>query len=295
MRGRGWRWGLLGVALVAVVALLSMGDELAIGAIIGASAPEYRVRPVPEGATALEIEREGARIRAWVLDPEVEPRGTVLVLHGIHDSKASQLPTARRLAAHGYRAVAVDMRGHGESTGRFLTYGVEDSEDLSALVDRLEADGTLAEPLGALGTSYGAATAIQLAGRDPRVRSVVAISPFASLREVVPAYAHWMLGPAAWLIPDPWIDSVIDEAGQRAGFDPDAACPRCVAPERSGPLFLIHGREDRRIPWDQSRRIRDAGGQVELWVVDGAGHLDVGAAPGVAEAVDAWFDSHLHS
>lgn len=293
MRRRRWAWALLGALVLGGVVVASRFEEWAVHAIVDASAPEYSLARVPDGAYAVEVERDDVQIRAWVIDPERPPRATVLILHGIHDSKASQLPTARRLAARGYRSIAVDLRGHGESTGRFLTYGVEDAPDLSALIDQLETEHLVAGPLGVLGTSYGAATAIQLGGRDARVRTVVAISPFASLREVVPEYAQLMLGPIASMLPDAYVASVIDEAGRRARFDPDAACPRCVASSINGPLFLIHGREDRRIPWSHSQRIRDAAGRVELWVVEGAGHGVAGAA-GVSEAVDAWLDTHLH-
>ncbi|MEM9195479.1 MAG: alpha/beta hydrolase, partial [Myxococcota bacterium] len=172
------------------------------------------------------------------------------------------------------------------------TYGVEEARDLRALVDELDRRDLLVLPLGVQGTSYGAATAIQYAAIDERVTTTVAIAPFASLREVVPAYVEWMGGPLAILVSADWTRDVIDQAGDEASFDPDLACPRCVAPNIQGSLFLIHAKDDERIPWQHSVSIRDAA-DAQLMLVDEAGHLGIGSAAGVPEATARWFEQEL--
>jgi pimeloyl-ACP methyl ester carboxylesterase len=110
-----------------------------------------------------------ASLSVWIVEPSAgAPRATVLVCHGLHDQKRSLLPVARQLAGDGYRAVLVDLRGHGRSSGRWLTYGVVEAADLGQVLDALERDNLLAGPVGVYGTSYGAACAVMLAGRDPR-------------------------------------------------------------------------------------------------------------------------------
>lgn len=146
--------------------------------------------------------------------------------------------------------MAVDLRGHGESSGRWLTYGVRESADLKALVDRLAERRLLAGGLG----------------------------------------------PIAGLIPRAVIQSLVDTAGHSAGFDPDDASPRCVVSRFHGSLLLIHGLLDPRIPWRESAEIRDAASgasDVRLMLVPKAGHLDIGEAPGVQQAIDRWLDEHL--
>ncbi len=263
--------------------------------IVGTWASGYAPGPVPKGvAHTVEIERPGAKVRAWVLDPDGVARGTLLLLHGIRDNKKGLLASGRTHRRRGFRAVLVDSRGHGESSGRWLTYGVEESRDLKALVDELAHRGMLTTPLGVIGSSYGAATAIQYAAIDPRLKAVVALASFASLREVVPCYLAWFLGPLASLLPASLARDVVNAAGERAGFDPDAACPRCAAPHIQAPLLLIHSRDDERIPWRHSAKIRDAAKvPVRLFLVSGVRHADVGKAPGVSEAVRDWLDRHL--
>lgn len=290
--------GFVALHALALIFAFTQGDIWAISAIVGAPIAQAKAiaHAKPPAAPAdvtevMDVERAGVRIRAWRFEPAGPARGTVLLLHGIRDSKRSSLEAARAHVQRGFRAIAWDSRGHGESTGRYLTYGVEEARDMRALADSLARRGLLTPPLMVVGTSYGAATAIQYAAIDDRVARLVAIAPFASLREVVPAYVHLFLGGASALVPSFWVDSRIDEAARAAGFDPDAACPRCVAPRVRAATLLIASRDDERIPYQQSVAIRDAmGGRATLMLVDRASHVQVGAAPGVSEAIRRWLD-----
>ena len=120
------------------------------------------------------------------------PRGTVLIVHGFynHGAQLRYLTWARVLAAAGYRVVLVDQRGHGDSTGDFVTYGVKESVDLSAVLDALDARGLRVGPLAVFGVSLGAASAAGLAQADPRVDALVLLSPYTSMRDVLPGYAR---------------------------------------------------------------------------------------------------------
>lgn len=126
------------------------------------------------------------------------PRGTVLLLHGYGVAQFAMTPWALRLAQDGWRAVLVDLRGHGKSTGRRIYYGVQETRDLQQLLDQLDQDGRLAAPVAALGSSFGAALALRLKATDPRVENVVAIAPYAVLSNAVQnicrEYASWMPG-----------------------------------------------------------------------------------------------------
>jgi alpha-beta hydrolase superfamily lysophospholipase len=282
-----------GVLLLVVVGLAwSTRRSWAAGMLVLAPNPSGVPCPAPVDVQEhIDVTRGGATIRAWVFEPADAPRGTLLMLHGIRDSKLHLVSGARRHVAHGLRVVAVDSRGHGESSGAYLTYGVEESRDLVALVDELERRKLLQKPLAVLGHSYGAASAIEYAAIDPRVQKVAAISPFASLREVVPAYLDWMFGWPAHLVPSTFVDDLLDGATHQAGFDADRACPRCLAPRILAPVLLVHSRDDERIPWRHSIEIRDAlKSPHKLMLVSGASHVQTGAAPGVDDAVQHWLE-----
>jgi pimeloyl-ACP methyl ester carboxylesterase len=92
--------------------------------------------------------------------------------------------------------VLVDLRGHGKSTGKRIYFGLQETHDLSQLLDELAHDGQLKEPVAAFGESYGAALALRWKPAEPRIRTVVAITPYAGLSNTVlnlrHEYARWL-------------------------------------------------------------------------------------------------------
>ena len=45
----------------------------------------------------------------------------------------------------------VDLRGHGNSTGKRIYFGIQEAHDLSQILDELAHDGRLKEPVAAFG------------------------------------------------------------------------------------------------------------------------------------------------
>lgn len=122
------------------------------------------------------------------------PRGTVVLLHGYGVAEFAMAPWALRLAQEGWRCVLVDLRGHGESTGATIYFGIKEARDMSQLLDVLANRGELVQPVAAIGESYGASLALRWKTTDTRVDRVVAIAPYAVLSNAVlnifHEYAH---------------------------------------------------------------------------------------------------------
>lgn len=133
-----------------------------------------------------------ARTNLWT----AAPRGTVVLLHGYALAQFSMLPWGLRLAQAGWRCVLVDLRGHGKSTGKQIYFGLKETGDIRQLLDALVQKKELAAPVALVGESYGAALALRCQGVEPRIHSVVAIAPYASLSNAVmnirQEYASWV-------------------------------------------------------------------------------------------------------
>jgi pimeloyl-ACP methyl ester carboxylesterase len=237
--------------------------------------------PVMVAATGLEaralrvdVGPPRASLALWVVGPAA-PRATVFVLHGIRDQKGSMLGWGERLAGMGYRAVLVDSRGHGRSSGDYLSYGVVEARDLAQALDGLHDQGLAVGKIGVMGVSYGAATAIAWAGVDPRVAAVVAVAPFQSLRAVVPDYAKRLVPGVGGLIPDFLIDRAIARAGRTGGFDPGDSPLEAITRTRA-PVLLVHGREDVNILPSHSEALHArALDHSELLLLDGEDHVTI--------------------
>jgi pimeloyl-ACP methyl ester carboxylesterase len=257
--------------------------------------------PIPaelaeRGAYALttDVGPPAATLVSWVVGPRVGPaKGTVALLHGVRMNKQSLVPVGVALSDAGYRAVLVDLRGHGESSGRYLTYGSVEARDISRVLDAVARRESSAACTGVYGFSYGAAVAIELAARDARVSAVVAVAPFSSLREVAGDYERKYLPAPLKLIPDAWFQSAIDEGARLAEFDPDRAAPLQAVGHFDADLLLIHGTADTQVPQRHSETLaRAAGARAELLTILGATHDDmpIDRSGAVRRATVAWFD-----
>jgi pimeloyl-ACP methyl ester carboxylesterase len=269
------------VAAAAVAGALVLGSVAfeRIGAHAVVDAPNQG-RVIASAATVggerfVDVGPPKATLAIEVVEPKLPPRATIFVLHGIRDKKEGLRHWAAHLSEAGYRAVLVDSRGHGRSTGDWLTYGVQESRDLSQLVDALAVDG----PVGVMGISYGGATAVEWAAREPRVRAAVAVAPFASLRDIVPVYTPRTVPVVGWLVPHFVQMRTVDVAGRLGGFDPDAASPRAAARATKTPILLIHGRDDTTVPLGQSQLIADGAPNVTLTVLDAQDHDRISGDP----------------
>lgn len=293
------------VATLGLGVLLQVGLSVAIGAAPNAThwsqhllaQPPQQLRERGARAFHSPLADGAGALAAWIVDPRAQaPVGTVVLLHGVRMDKQASIPMALSLGDAGYRTVLVDLPGHGDSDGRYLTYGDHEARELSRMLDALQASGVALGPLGVFGFSYGAAVAIDLAASDARVRGVVAVSPFASLREVVRDYRRKYLPPAASLLPDSWLQQGVDTAAWFIGFDPDGSAPAQRIGATVAPTLLIHGDADTQVPLRHSRALaRAASGRAQLLVLHGATHdsMPTDAKHLVRDGAVAWFDAKL--
>jgi alpha-beta hydrolase superfamily lysophospholipase len=273
------RWLGWAIGIVVVLALAGAVTTERVGAHAIVDAPNAAAPPPPGDGHELRIQvgPPAAALAVRLEEPRLPPRATVFVLHGIRDHKESLEYWAERLTTAGYRAVLVDSRGQGHSTGQWLTYGVLEAQDLSQLVDALGITG----PIAVMGVSYGGATALEWAGRDRRVAAAVAVAPFASLRDIVPVYQRREIPLFGALMPAALTRRTIDTAGRMAGFDPDQASPADAAGHAAAPILIVHGKNDTTVPFAQSEAIvaRAGAARVNLVPLDGQDHDHIAGDP----------------
>jgi pimeloyl-ACP methyl ester carboxylesterase len=218
---------------------------------------------------------------AWlsvsILEPKQrEPRGTIFVLHGIGARGCTMLPQAKAFVKAGYRAVLVDLRGQGRSTGKYITYGVREAHDLAQVLTAMEAHGRVAGKVGVFGISYGATTSIHWAAIDPRVEAVVAVEPFGMIRPEIPHFGRTLVPVVGWLIPDSKYQSALDEGASIAGFDPDHSDATEAIKKISAPVLLFHGTGDWIVPYWNSEALHAAAPEnSELTPIEGGGHASL--------------------
>ena len=230
------------------------------------------------GDTIWVGERPPVRLRA--------PLGTVVLLHGLWGRSEQLQAHALALANAGFRCVLLDLRGHGESTGATVSFGRQEARDVSEALGRLRAAGVLSGRVALFGCSYGGSVALMVAAIEApgAIAGVVAVAPFARLREVAPNFADrfvpWWAG---WLVTHGLVDRVVAAMGEQAGFDPERDSPLAAAPQVRCPVLLLHGAEDDLVPPAQSAQLAAAlGGPVSRVLVPGQEHIREILDPGLS-------------
>ncbi len=283
-------------AVAAFVALPPLG-LIAAGAVFCAFAMHVprRIGPSPAGAADVEISaRDQAKLKAWWFEAAGANRGCVIVLHGIGDSRGSGAGFAPMFLTEGYAVLAPDSRAHGESGGKFVSYGLLEKYDVLAWTRWLRGRGC--RRIYGLGESLGASILIEASALEPVFGAIVAECPYADLREiaeyrmgqVLPAFAATPIAKLA-------VTGGILYARAVERIDFDQASPMRAIARSSTPVLLIHGLDDARTPPEHSRRLAAVHPERDrLWLPPRAGHTEAAAAypAEFRSRVLGWFAAH---
>lgn len=215
---------------------------------------------------------DGTRLYGWWMAAG-KRASTVVALHGVKKNRTDVLRTALVLRRAGFNVLLFDGRAHGDSEGRYVTYGFYERRDVEAAIDWLIAEkGIDRNRVGLAGESMGAAIALQVAAHNPWIRAVWADSPFASLKRVAQEYVRRVTHlPGAVLMPVLWTTTRV--ANYRGNFDLETINPVELAEQITCPVTLVHGTKDMMIAALHSEQIYEAlAGEKQIWLVEGARH-----------------------
>jgi len=215
---------------------------------------------------------DGTRLYGWWMSAN-RRAPTAVVLHGVKKNRTDVLRAALILRRARFNVLIFDGRGHGNSEGRYVTYGFYERRDVESAIEWLVKQKKIERGrIGLVGESMGAAIALQVAAHNPWVRAVWADSPFASLRRVTEEFVRRVTGlPGAVLNPVLW--TTIQVANYRGKFDVRSVDPLALAARIKCPVHLVHGTADQVIAIAHSKAIYEAlGGEKEIWFVEGARH-----------------------
>ncbi|CAO5176698.1 conserved hypothetical protein [Frankia sp. AiPs1] len=222
-----------------------------------------------------------------------------VVVHGFSGSLSR--PMLRDVTSGLRRYVnvlAMDLRGHGRSSGR-CTFGDREALDVDAAVGAARALGYLR--VVTIGWSMGGAAAIRHAGlaktgtlcHGHRLRhlpdAVVSVS----------AASRWFVRDTSpmrrihWFTESP-TGRMVARAALRVRIDPGAFVPVPPSPlEVVGalvpiPLLIVHGCRDRYFTLEHPRALAAAtGGHAQVWIEPEFGHAEAGLSPGLLDRLGA--------
>lgn len=265
------------------------------------------------------LDRDGGRIAY----DDIGAGPLVVMVPGLGDLRSEYRFLAPRVVAAGYRAVTMDLRGHGESSAGWADYSTSAiGSDVAALIAHIGGG-----PAAVIGTSMGAgATAVAAAAEPSGISAVVAIGPFVrdvplplSMRIILAAAVNLAFvgpwGPAAWgayyasLYPSrrpvdfleyrARLVANLREPGRLAALQAMLRSSKAdVEPrlaEVKAPALVMMGTEDPDFP-DPAAEARLVAERLrgEVALIDGAGHYPHAEVPDVAAPqIIAFLDRHM--
>ena len=139
--------------------------------------------PKPSNCETVVLKTEnGLNIEAWFAKADSTAKGTVVLFHGLANSKSSILSEASEFRYMGYNVMLVDFRGHGNSDGNTTTIGYNESEEVKLAYDWLKRNGE--QRIFLWGTSMGAVAITKaIAENSLQVAGAILEMPFGSLHQ----------------------------------------------------------------------------------------------------------------
>jgi alpha-beta hydrolase superfamily lysophospholipase len=143
---------------------------------------------------SVRFHSQGDELVGRLFLPQAEPPAPALIVcHGAGEFKENYFELCEYLAGRGLVALALDMRGHGESGGqRFFVDMCQWVPDIRAAIDYLQArpevDG---ERIGAFGLSSGGTAILEAGLVDGRLKGLIALD--ATVRDSMPRAMSWMV------------------------------------------------------------------------------------------------------
>lgn len=249
--------------------------------------PSKTTAPMPStlNGARVQIKTHDGLIQkgVWLKADGGLPKGTLILLHGIRANKEHFWPVAKRLTSDGFHVLLIDMRAHGQSEGKYCTFGFYEKQDVRLWIDYLESLEQPTGPIGIWGQSLGGAVGLQAMALDQRLQFGIIESTFSDLKTIIHDYNRFFLG-----FDIPWLTTyLIWRAEGVATFYSQMVRPSESAKLIKQPVFIVHGTDDQRINISYGKQNFDniSSVQKEFYAVDGANHLNVWEKGG-----DAYFN-----
>ncbi|MEK6235783.1 MAG: alpha/beta fold hydrolase [Planctomycetales bacterium] len=215
---------------------------------------------------------DGLVLRGWFVPSKVaSSERALLVCHGRGGSRMNVLEYLKLADALDASCLLFDFRGHGESDGRFTTYGRLERLDVLAAIDYLRTKRTeRSREIIGLAISMGTAGLIPAAAAaDPPLDALVLDSGFSSTDEMSDAILDRLPG-----VMGPWLKTAgVPIANWHVGLDLLEESSMDFVADVRAPTLFVHAEADAMVPVELGEKLYAAASQPkELWITTAPKH-----------------------
>ena len=261
------------LAIAIAIALVTAGLGVVVASGYTLSAPAQRaIGPPPADIRAESVaftSESGSLLHGWVTRGR-PGEGVIILLHGVHADRTSQINRLRFFVRAGYTVLTFDFQAHGESQGRLITFGHIEALDAVAAVN-FARQAFPGEAIGVVGQSLGGA-AVLLAPQPLPVDAIVLESVYPDIENALRDRFRVYLGRTGDLLTPLYLALMPAVIGVR----PSELRPIDHIAAVRAPILMLAGTDDDRTTIAEARDLfSHAPEPKEFWAVDGAGHVDL--------------------
>lgn len=208
---------------------------------------------------------DGVVIKGWFIPSNLtsQERKAMIICHGYPFDKGNILPMFKFLHTE-YNLLLFDFRAMGESEGNLTTVGYLEMEDVKAAIDFLGSKGI--KKIGIFGSSMGAAVALMVS-QDPRIKVIVADSPYASMDKLLDELLHNLFFMKRLF------KIILKNLGKWfLKIELSQVHPEKAIQNIQKPILIIHGDQDGQVHFSHSLTLKKTNPNIELWIVKGSHH-----------------------
>ncbi|MBW1604860.1 alpha/beta hydrolase [Lactobacillus sp. Sy-1] len=198
---------------------------------------------------------------------------TVIIAHGYNGTRETMSGYAKMYYDMGFNILLPDDRGHGESAGKYVSFGWLDQKDYQSWIEKLiERVGPDCRIL-LFGVSMGAGIVSMLSGSKlpPQVEAIIADCGYSS----VPEELKYLL-KYRYNLPEYPFEALVSSINKRRlGYYLNDASTTKQLSKNHLPILIIHGSEDTYVPTFMAyENYRASDSPKQLWIVKGAKHAE---------------------
>ncbi|MBI1336051.1 MAG: alpha/beta fold hydrolase [Phycisphaera sp.] len=264
--------GFLLLFLIAVVLVVLLAS---VGLVYNMTHPERRTwawalahrRPTEPAELGMVGEErtfhfaDGSTSPGWVLQGQDQDGPIVIVLHGWSSSRFSSLVRGSRVLPWASKAIAYDLRAHGDSSAMCCTMGAAERDDVAQLLEQVD-DTDRGVVL--YGSSFGAGLAIASAVQGPtklreRIVGVIAEGAYRYPMEPVRRHLRMQRWPAEPVCSLAGLGLALLYGRKIRQFDRAK-----LASQLRVPLLVMHGDRDPISPYASAQAIAKSAPQGTL-------------------------------
>lgn len=227
-----------------------------------------------EGLTKEEIvltSKDGLKLKGVFIEGDRYLNRTMIFVHGITAGIPTSIKYAKLFLDKGWNVLMYDNRRHGESEGKYSTYGYYEKEDLDLFVEWVIRSKGNSEIIGLHGESMGAATVLQYAEINDHVRFIIADCAYSNMNELM----RVRIKEDTKFPIFPLLQLADLKTRRLAKFKFDDVSPIDAVKDSDIPVLFIHGKDDKFVPTYMSEKMYEAKkGFKQIYTVEGARHAE---------------------